>query len=141
MAKPVIGYLLSDVLRLVRKQFQADPEIENITLAQAKALSLIARNEGMKQVELAELLEIKPMTVARVIDQLVAEGLVKRCPSPTDKRAHLLHLLPAAKPQLDVVDKVGHKVWDSGLKGLSQAERDQFIQTLEHIHRNLTESK
>ena len=139
MAKTPVGYLLSDVSRLVRKKFQNDPEIGCITLAQAKALSIIARNEGIKQVELAELLEIKPMTVARVIDQLVEEGLVKRCASPSDRRAHLIYLLPAAKARLNLVNKVGNKVWESGLEGLTEQQRAQFIETLEHIHRNLLE--
>ncbi|GLT15848.1 MarR family winged helix-turn-helix transcriptional regulator [Vibrio algivorus] len=140
MTKTPVGYLLSDVSRLVRKKFQNDPEIGCITLAQAKALNIIARNEGIKQVELAELLEIKPMTVARVIDQLVAEGLVKRCASPSDRRAHLIYLLPEAKSRLNIVSSVGNKVWESGLAGLTEQQRDQFIATLEHIHRNLSDN-
>lgn len=136
MSQGSVGYLLSDVSRLVRKTFQNDPKIGNITLAQAKMLSTIARHEGIKQVELAELLEIKPMTVARLIDQLVAEGLVERCTSTTDRRAHLIYLLPAAQARLTTVDTVGNKVWEIGLRGLTKEQRELFIQTLEHIHGN-----
>lgn len=138
MAKTHVGYVLSDVLRLVRKKFQTDPEIGSLTLAQAKALSVIARNEGIKQVDLAELLEIKPMTVVRVIDQLVEGKLVKRCPSPSDRRAHLIYSLPFAKAQLEVVQGVSNRVWDIGLEGLSKEQKEQFISTLEHIHQNLS---
>ncbi|WP_105902784.1 MarR family winged helix-turn-helix transcriptional regulator [Vibrio gangliei] len=137
MGHTSVGYLLSDVSRLVRKTFQNDPEIGSITLAQAKTLKTIARHEGIKQVALAELLEVKPMTVARLIDQLVEEGLVERCASPSDRRAHLIYLLPAAKERLGIVQKVGEKVWETGLQGLSAEQKEQFIQTLEHIHRNL----
>lgn len=138
MAIPNVGSLLADVLRLVRKKFKNDPEVENLTLAQAKALGVIARNEGIKQVDIAELLEIKPMTLVRVIDQLVEEGLVERRPSPSDRRAHLLYLLPAAKPQLEVVLKVSNRLWDVGFDGLTEEQKTQFLKTLEHIHRNLS---
>ncbi|WP_086984525.1 MarR family winged helix-turn-helix transcriptional regulator [Vibrio aphrogenes] len=136
MSKSSVGYLLSDVSRLVRKTFQNDPKIGTITLAQAKMLSTIARHEGIKQVELAELLEIKAMTVARLIDQLVAEGLVERRASTADRRAYLIYLLPAAQTRLTTVKSVGNKVWQKGLSGLTEEQREQFIQTLEHIHRN-----
>lgn len=93
MTAPSIGYLLWDVMRLVRKQYQSEAGANCLTIAQAKALSHIARCQGVKQVELAELLEIKPMSLVRVIDSLVEEGLVERRP---DQRSPRSSNLPAA---------------------------------------------
>ncbi|GAA5647628.1 MULTISPECIES: MarR family winged helix-turn-helix transcriptional regulator [Vibrio] len=132
-----VGYLLSDVWRLIRKRFHQDPNIQAMTLSQAKALNLISRHEGIKQVELADLLEIKPMSVVRVIDQLVSEGLVERRPNPNDRRAHLLYLKPAASEQLAIISSVGNTIWADALEGLSEEEKNQFIRTLNRIHHNL----
>ncbi|MBD1575419.1 MULTISPECIES: MarR family winged helix-turn-helix transcriptional regulator [Vibrio] len=137
MARAPIGYLLSDVSRLIRHEFQSDPAMGEMTLAQARALSLISRHEGIKQVELAELLEIKPMTLGRIIDQLVETGLIERRPNPSDRRAYLIYLLPAAQPELDHIQMAGSRVWANALEGLSETEIEAFVQTLERIHKNL----
>ncbi|MGI2870895.1 MarR family winged helix-turn-helix transcriptional regulator [Vibrio fluvialis] len=138
MTAPSIGYLLWDVMRLVRKQYQSEAGANCLTIAQAKALSHIARCQGVKQVELAELLEIKPMSLVRVIDSLVKEGLVERRPDPKDRRAHQIYLLPAADAQLVKIKSVSNQIWDEALKGLTAQDREQFISTLEHIHSNLS---
>ncbi|KQH84279.1 MarR family transcriptional regulator [Vibrio furnissii] len=138
MTAPSIGYLLWDVMRLVRKQYQEESGANCLTIAQAKALSQIARYQGIKQVELAELLEIKPMSLVRVIDSLVEEGLVERRPDPKDRRAHQIHLLPDAEAQLVKIKAVSNRIWDEALQGLTPEAREQFISTLEHIHSNLT---
>ncbi len=140
MSTPSIGYLLWDVTRLVRKRYESESSSTCLTLAQAKALSHIACREGIKQVELAEILDIKPMTLVRVIDSLVEEGLVERRPDPKDRRAHLIYLLPAADEQLKKVKSVANRVWSEALDGISEQEVEQFIATLNHLHSNLTKS-
>jgi len=141
MATPSIGYLLWDVTRLVRKRYEAESSCSCLTLAQAKALSLISRSEGIKQVELAELLEITPMTLVRIIDSLVEVGFVERRPDPKDRRAHLIYLLPAASDQLEKIKSASNRLWDEALEGISEQEKEQFIVMLERIHSNLTHSK
>lgn len=138
MTKPPIGYLLWDVTRIVRKRYESESSSTCLTLSQAKALSHIARREGIKQVELAEILDIKPMTLVRVIDSLVEDALVERRPDPNDRRAHLIYLLPAADAQLKKVRGVIDHVWGDALEGVSEQEMEQFLKVLEHIHSNLT---
>ncbi|MFV0448899.1 MAG: MarR family winged helix-turn-helix transcriptional regulator [Vibrio sp.] len=138
MTTPSIGYLLWDVTRLVRKRYESKSSSTCLTLAQAKALSHIACRQGVKQVDLAEMLDIKPMTLVRVIDSLVEEGFVERRPDPTDRRAHLIYLLPAADEQLNKVKSVANGIWAEALSGISEQEKEQFISMLQHIHSNLT---
>jgi DNA-binding MarR family transcriptional regulator len=137
MSQQPIGYLLWDVSRLVRKRFQDDPRLSCITMCQAKALACIHRHQGIRQVELAELLEIKPMTLVKTIDSLVEEGLVERRPDPKDRRAHQIVLTPEAEPQLEQVKRVSDDIWGGALSGLSTEEIDQFMRTLNHVHKNL----
>ncbi|MDW6003755.1 MarR family winged helix-turn-helix transcriptional regulator [Vibrio mangrovi] len=133
-----IGYLLWDVTRLMRQQFQNDPRLSCITLSQAKALTQIYYHEGIKQVELAEMLEIKPMTLVRVIDSLVEEELIERRPDPNDRRAHRIYLQPKAEEQLKLVRLISQDVWSSALAGLPDEDIEQFIRTLKHIHHNVS---
>jgi len=138
MSAPSIGYLLWDVSRLVRKRYTLESSSTCLTLAQAKALSHIATHQGVKQVELAEFLEIKPMTLVPIIDSLVEEGFVERRPDPKDRRAHLIYLLPAADDQLKKIKSIADKVWSHALEGISEQEQKQFFSTLQNIHTNLT---
>lgn len=137
MSQQSIGYLLWDVSRLIRKGFHNDERMACLTMAKARALSRIAMNQGIKQVELAEQLEIKPMSLVRVIDALVEEGLVERRPDPCDRRAHQLYLLPAADAELDNLRQVSDDIWQEALEGIEAAEIEQMIKTLQKIHHNL----
>lgn len=132
-----IGYLIWDVSRLVRKGFHNDPRMECLTMAKARALSRISYNQGIKQVELAEQLEIKPMSLVRVIDSLVEEGLIERRPDPADRRAYQLFLLPEADKELVKLKQVSNDIWAGALEGISESDVEQMISTLQKIHKNL----
>lgn len=141
MTRRTVGYLLWDVTRMMRARFMSDPRMSCLTMAQAKALAQIERNEGVKQVELAEILEVKPMTLVRVIDSLVEEGLVERRPDPCDRRAHLIYVTPAADSEIKKVKSVSEDMWKEALEDLSDEQVNSFIETLEHIHHKISGQK
>ncbi len=85
-----LGFLIGDVQRLMRRQFQQQLEGSCLTLAQARALVHIARSEGIRQVDLAERLDIQPITLARQLDQMAENGLVERRSDPHDRPAYQL---------------------------------------------------
>ena len=99
-----LGFVLNDVARLMRKRFEqrARAAALGLTRAQAAVLAHLARQEGVNQVSLAQILELEPITLARILDRLQAAGLVERRPDPKDRRAHLLYLTPSAFPLLDL---------------------------------------
>ncbi len=137
MSQQLIGYLLWDVSRMIRKEFNQDGRITCLTMAQARALVRISLHEGIKQVELAEQLEIKPMSLVRVIDSLVEEGLVERRPDPNDRRAYQLFLLPAAGVQLAKLNQLSCEIWSNALDGIPEQDVEHMTQTLQQIHANL----
>ena len=140
MKQMAIGFLLSDVLRLVRNKYNNNDSNANLPLSQVRTLYRIAHNEGAKQVEIAEQLEMKPMTLVRIIDQLVQDDLVERRPSPRDRRAFLLYLKrPKANKALADIHKRSDQMWAGALQGLSQEQIDNFITTMNLIHSNLAE--
>jgi DNA-binding MarR family transcriptional regulator len=93
-------YVLHDVARLMRTRFDRYARTFGMTRAQGLTLLRLKYKPGMSQNELAVILDVEPITVARLIDRLEAGGYVKRCADPNDRRVHRLHLLPAAEPVL-----------------------------------------
>jgi MarR family transcriptional regulator for hemolysin len=79
-----------------------------ISTAQAYPLVLIAQNDGIRQGELADRLDIEGPTLVRMLDQLGALGLVDRRTDPADQRARTLHLTPAGKALAERVEPILH---------------------------------
>ncbi len=96
-----LPFTLHDVARLMRTRFdQFARRHWGMTRAQCVILMKLEHQPGLCQTELAALLEVEPITVARLIDRLEANGLVERRPDRSDRRMHRLHLLPASEPIL-----------------------------------------
>ena len=93
-------FLLHDVARLIRIDADKRARAHGMTRAQWGILIWLDRQPGITQKELSEILEVEPITVARLIDRLEARSMVERCPDPRDRRIWRLHLLPPAHPVL-----------------------------------------
>lgn len=89
-------FLLHDVARLLRVDADKRARAHGMTRAQWAILIWLDRQPGITQKELSELLEVEPITVARLIDRLEARGMVERRPDPRDRRIWRLHLRPPA---------------------------------------------
>ncbi len=133
-----IGFLLADVSRQMRLAFQQRLEGSSLTLAQGRALVYASRHEGIRQVDLADLLEVQPITLARLIDQLEALGLVERRPDPTDRRAYQVFLTASAAPQLAAIDQVIVAIRADALRGLDQQQADILYAALRTMRENLS---
>lgn len=117
-----LGFLLADISRLMRRAYaqQANATAENcLTLAQSRVLVYLSRHQGLRQVELAELLEVQPITLTRQLEPLALAKLIERRPDARDKRAYLWYLTPAAAPQLEVISQRAEQVRQQALNGLS----------------------
>ncbi|NVK43595.1 MAG: MarR family transcriptional regulator [Oceanospirillaceae bacterium] len=132
-----LGFLFADITRLMRRHFQALDSDSGLTYSQARVLVNIARLEGRRQVELADVMEIQPITLARLIDQLQAQSLVERRPDPKDRRAHRLYVTEAAAGPLQEIRKLGQSVYDRMLQGLDTPQRDALMSALKLIRGNL----
>lgn len=132
-----LGFLLADVSRLMRRAFRQRLEGSSLTLAQARALIYVSRHEGVRQVDLAELLEVQPITLARLLDQLAAAGFVERQPDPADRRAYRIYLTPAAAPQLAAIKQVAAAIRADALRGLGKQEAAAVLAALGKMHGNL----
>ncbi len=93
-------FLLYDVARLMRTRADQRARHMGMTRAQWVILAWLELEPGLSQNELASLVEVEPITVARLIDRLEARGFVERRADPKDRRIRRLHLLPAVSPVL-----------------------------------------
>jgi DNA-binding MarR family transcriptional regulator len=102
-------------------------------------LGYLARNEGINQAGLADLLEIKPMTLVRQIDRMEEDGWIERQPQPGDRRARRLVLTDKARPILARILDLSNEIRAESFVGLSKDEGKQLIELLRRVHGNLSE--
>jgi MarR family transcriptional regulator for hemolysin len=134
------GFLVHDVARLFGHRFnQRALLFLGLTRAQCKVLGYLARNEGINQAGLADLLEIKPMTLVRQIDRMEEQGWIERRPDPGDRRARRLVLTDKARPILARILDLSTEVRAEAFVGLSEAEGRRLIDLLGRVHGNLSE--
>src|SRR3982074_2360874 len=91
---PTLGFLLHDVARLLRRRFEQNARGPGLTRSQWQVLAYLALNEGINQSGLADLLEIEPITLGRIVDKLETLGLIERHPDPSDRRGGVFFLTP-----------------------------------------------
>lgn len=91
-------FTLGEVFRLIRVYADKEAARYGITRAQWAVLTKVERNEGLKQTELAEQLDIQPITLTRLIDKLCDSGWIERRGDENDRRVNRLYLKKAAHP-------------------------------------------
>jgi MarR family transcriptional regulator for hemolysin len=130
--------ITNDVARLLRRNFDRRAEPLGLTQVQWRALARLSRSaEGMRQVDLAEALELRPMTVARLIDRMAAAGWVQRRPDPADRRAVRLHLTSKAEPVIGQIRQLAAETRAEAFRGLSSVALEALYDTLQQIKENL----
>lgn len=135
-----LGFLISDVSRLMRRHFDQQARQVAATRAQWRALSVLKRHQGINQGGLAEILEVEPITACRMIDRLEESGLVERRRDPADRRIWRIYLTDAAWPVIDQLRALADTMIDAALDGISESDREQLVDILSRIHGNLNDS-
>ena len=108
-----------------------------ISRAQWAVLVRIDRTEGLKQSELAEILDLQPISLTRLLDRLAENGLIERRPDPNDRRANRLYLMPAARPLLDQLADLGTDMMATVLDGLDPKTVERMLHDLGLVKDNL----
>lgn len=129
--------LLTDVARLIRTQADRRARAHGMTRAQWIILVRLRRHGGLTQRELAEILEVEPITVGRLIDRLAARGLVERRADPADRRCWRLHLTLAADPVLAEIDQVRIAFDAEATASLTPEARQALTEALQLMKSNL----
>ena len=133
-----LGFMLQDVARLMRVNYNRRVQGLELTQAQWRALTILLRNPGMWQCHLADALETKPISAARLIDRMEAAGWVERRADPKDRRAIQLYPTKQSEPIMAALKKHGAACRGCALEGISVAEQEQFLDILMRMRANMT---
>jgi len=135
----MLGLVLHDVARLLRRCFEQRLRATGLGLTRAQCAVLVhlARQEGINQACLAQILDIEPITLVRLLDRLETVGLIARKPAPKDRRAYVLELTAKARPVLDRIYDLAVDVYDEAQAGLSKADAARLLAQMHTIKANL----
>ncbi len=132
-------FLLHDVARLLRVDSDKRARLQGMTRAQWAILIWLERQPGISQKELSELLEVEPITLARLIDRLEARGMVERRPDPRDRRIWRLHLLRPARDVLHEIDDHRADMTRTVTAGIDENSIEIMIEALMRMKATLTQ--
>jgi len=132
-----LAFTINDVARLLRTY--ADQKAAQYGMSRAKwaVLARLDRFEGLKQTELADMLDLQPISLTRLLDSLCANGLIERRADPYDRRAKRLFLTPAARPLLERLGDLAEELMGTALAGLDQRDSKALLAQLSTIKDNL----
>jgi MarR family transcriptional regulator, transcriptional regulator for hemolysin len=135
--KREIAFTIMDVARLLKTYADQRARQFGISRAQWAVLIRIERTEGLKQSELAELLDLQPISLTRLLDRLAGNGLIERRADPNDRRANRLYLAAAAKPLLGRLSELGADMMETVLEGLDEKSIERMLKQLVSLKDNL----
>jgi MarR family transcriptional regulator, transcriptional regulator for hemolysin len=132
-----IAFNLMDVARMLRTYADQRARQFGISRAQWVVLIRLDRQEGLKQSELAEILDLQPISLTRLLDRLADNGLIERRADPNDRRANRLYLMPAARPLIEQLGALGGDMMDDVLAGLDGKSHARLLGDLRTMKDNL----
>lgn len=132
-----LSFMLHDVARLMRRNFNRRVGSLALTQAQWQALLYIKRNPGISQSALADIIEVQPISVARLIDRMEAAGWVERQQDPDDRRALKLYVHTKAGSVLEEMAVHGAEMRSQAMQNLNQKEKAALLDMLTRMRANL----
>jgi DNA-binding MarR family transcriptional regulator len=130
-------FTLGEVQRMVRAYADKQAARYGITRAQWAVLAKVERAEGLKQTELAEMMDMQPITLTRLIDKLCDNGWIERRGDQNDRRVNRLYLRKAARPLLGKLAGLRSELTATALEGITPADAHRLLDQLDLIKENV----
>jgi DNA-binding MarR family transcriptional regulator len=134
-----LPFEIGETAHALRKAFDRRAVGLGVTRAQWKVLFRLERQPGLRQIELADMLDIEPITLSRIVDRLEEAGLVERAADPADRRAWRLHVTAKAQPLIAKLHEVADEMIAEAFAGLEPREieitRKVLARTRENVSR------
>jgi len=132
-----IGFLISDVARLMRTAFDRRVRRLGLTRSQWLVINRLHRRPGATQSELADMLEVEKATAGRMVDRMEKKGWVARRPDASDRRVNRLFLTAEADLIQVQLAQIADRTVDDALELLSAREREQFSEWMRRVKSQL----
>ena len=128
---------IAETAHALRKAFDRRASALGVTRAQWKVLFRLTRYPGLRQVELADMLDVEPITLCRIVDRLEEAELVERQRDPEDRRAWRLQVTDKAKPLVERLKSLGSELVDEAFADIDRSELDQMRGVLARVRENV----
>jgi DNA-binding MarR family transcriptional regulator len=131
-----IPFEIGETAHALRKAFDRLAVGLGVTRAQWKVLFKLTRTPGLRQVELADMLDLEPITLCRIVDRLEEAGWVERVRDPEDRRAWRLHVTAKAQPLIDKLQAIGAELVGHAFDGIAAEEIETTRRVLARVREN-----
>jgi DNA-binding MarR family transcriptional regulator len=131
-----LPFEIGETAHALRKAFDRLAVGLGVTRAQWKVLFKLTRTPGLRQVELADMLDLEPITLCRIVDRLEEAGLVERTRDPEDRRAWRLHVTAQAQPLIDKLQAIGSKLVEQAFAGIDPKDIENAREVLARVRDN-----
>lgn len=132
-----LPFEIAETAHALRKAFDRRASALGVTRAQWKVLFRLTRFPGMRQVDLADMLEVEPITLCRIVDRLEEAGLVERQRDPDDRRAWRLLATEKAKPLIEKLKALGSELVDEAFVDIDRTELEKLRGVLARVRENV----
>ncbi|WFU59389.1 MarR family transcriptional regulator [Bradyrhizobium pachyrhizi] len=119
--------------RLLRNYIDHRAKARGTTRAQWIVLFRLREQEGLSQVDLADVLELQPISLVRLLDRLVEHDLLERRPDPRDRRANRLFLTRSGRRLVDDLDSLRDAIAGDVLRDVSDKHVESGLSTLREV--------
>ncbi|MEJ0062924.1 MAG: MarR family transcriptional regulator [Alphaproteobacteria bacterium] len=132
--------LIVEAGRAIRRDFDCRARDIGLTRAQWQVLGNLRRNPGVNQKELAEMLDVQPITLTRLIDRLQKTGWVVRKPDKRDRRMHRLYLTAQVGGVVRQMQELALELRRDSLHGFTRREHATLLTLLNKLNSNICRS-
>jgi len=133
-----LPFEIAETAHALRRAFDRRAATLGVTRAQWKVLFRLSRTPGLRQIELADILDVEPITLSRIVDKLDDAGLVERRADPADRRAWRLEVTPKAQPLITKLRALAGELMDEAFAGLTNEELELMRANLTRIRDNIS---
>jgi DNA-binding MarR family transcriptional regulator len=133
-----LPFEIGETAHALRRAFDRRATTLGVTRAQWKVLFRLSRMPGLRQIELADLLDVEPITLSRIVDRLEEAGLVARVADPTDRRVWRLELTAKAQPLIAKLRTLAEELMHEAFAGLTNEDLELMRGKLAKIRDNLS---
>ena len=131
-----LPFEIGETAHALRKAFDRRAVGLGVTRAQWKVLFRLERQPGLRQIELADMLDVEPITLSRIVDRLEEAGLVERAADPADRRAWRLHVTAQAQPLIEKLRAVADGMIVEAFGGIDPKEIEITRDVLRRVREN-----
>lgn len=132
-----LAWQIAETSHAMRRFYDRRVAQLGVTRAQWRVIAILGHDPGMKQVELADRLDVEPISACRIIDRLAEAGLVERQRDPDDRRAWRISLTAQAEPLRERLRELAHEMSLEAFAGVSDHDLEVVRAALARVRENI----